>query len=105
MKRSLNCRIVENTVESMSILSSLQLLNDTTMIMEMSFLDTRELPNTIRIVSVTRPFAKNPMILVRFVNVFDPNLDSREDDMETFSICNMFAGFSVIVHLIYECKL
>lgn len=100
---------MENTVESMSILSSLQLLNDTTMVMEMSFLDTRELPSTIRIVSITRPFAKNSMILVRLVNVFDPNLDSsmdsKEDDMVTFSICNMFAGFSIIVHLINESKL
>ena len=60
----------------MPILSSLQPLNRS-IEFESKLYEPDGIPAVIRIVSVTRPYSKNSMLLLRLRNVFDPVLDPR----------------------------
>ena len=85
----------------MSILSSLQPLNRS-IEFESKLYEPDGIPAVIRIVSVTRPYSKNSMLLLRLRNVFDPVLDPRgpageKEALRSFSICRMFPGRTIKV--------
>ena len=63
-------------MESPVILSSLQPLNRS-FEFDSKLYETAGIPAVIRVVSITKPFARNPMILLRLRNVFDPISDPR----------------------------
>ena len=99
-------RIVETTVESPAILSSLQPSNYSNFEFESEFdsklFNAEGIPAVIRIVSLTKPFAKNRMFLLRLRNVFDPVSDPRgtageEEAARSFSICGIIPGKTVEV--------
>lgn len=100
-------RIVETTVESPAILSSLQPLNHSIEFefefeFESKLFNAEGIPAVIRVVSLTKPYAKNRMFLLRLRNVFDPVSDPRgtageEEAARSFSICGIIPGKTVEV--------
>ena len=94
-------------MESPSILSSLQPANrsiefDFDSEFESKLLHVDGIPAVIRLVSLTKPFAQNPMFLLRLRNVFDPVSDPRgtageAEASRSFSICGIIPGKTVEV--------
>lgn len=88
-------------MESPVILSSLQPLNRS-FEFDSKLYETAGIPAVIRVVSITKPFARNPMILLRLRNVFDPISDPRgtageAEASRAFSICGIIPGKTVEV--------
>ena len=100
---------METTVESPAILSSLQPSNHSIEFdsgfnfeFESKLFNAEGIPAVIRVVSFTKPYAKNRMFLLRLRNVFDPVSDPRgtageEEAARSFSICGIIPGKTVEV--------
>lgn len=94
-------------MESPAILSSLQPLNHSIEFefefeFESKLFNAEGIPAVIRVVSLTKPYAKNRMFLLRLRNVFDPVSDPRgtageEEAARSFSICGIIPGKTVEV--------